>query len=58
MTRNEIYQELRDRIPALSRREATQRVFEESGVNMLLDQLIELQHVEALQILEEEANGA
>lgn len=57
MTRNEIYQALREQIPHLSRREATQRVFEESGVNMLLDQLIELQHAEALEILEEEANA-
>lgn len=55
MTREEIYEQLREQIPILQRRECTRRVME--ATDYLLDQLIELQHVEALEILEEEANG-
>lgn len=41
----EIYQELYEKIPELQRHEATPRVMSESGVDALLDELMELNKV-------------
>jgi hypothetical protein len=46
MNREEIYQGLNEMIPDLKRRKASPRVCEESGMNMLLDQLIVIQEIE------------
>jgi hypothetical protein len=56
LERGEIYEALKERTPYIARRNATYRVFQESGINLLLDQLIVIQHDEALELLEEEAN--
>lgn len=45
-TREVIYVGLEERIPHLKRRECTPRVMGESGVDMLLDRLIEIQDAE------------
>ncbi len=57
MTRDEIYEQLNEQRHFLLRRECTPRIMSESGVDALLDALITIQHSEALEILEEEANG-
>lgn len=54
LTRDEIYEALTARIPYLERHDATPRVMNESGVDLLLDQLITLQHNEAFDLLLEE----
>lgn len=57
LERDEIYEGLKERTPYISRREATYRVFEESGINLLLDQLILVQQAEISEaLLNEEAN--
>jgi hypothetical protein len=56
MNRDEIYAELNEKRYEIARRDCTSRVMSESGVDALLDQLIEIQHAEALEMLEEEAN--
>lgn len=45
-TKPEIYQALYEAIPYLQRHEATPRVMSESGVDALLDQLMELNKVQ------------
>jgi hypothetical protein len=55
MDRAEIYSQLNEERICLKRRECTPRVM--AATDLLLDQLIEIQHAEALEILEEEANG-
>ncbi len=54
MTREQIYEQLNEQIPFLRRRECTPRIME--ATDALLDMLVEIQHSEALVILEEEAN--
>ena len=54
MSRDEIYHELNQEINYLSRHECTRRVMVRT--DYLLDQLVELQHLEAMELLEEEAN--
>lgn len=54
MNRTEIYQQLNECIPELKRRDCTPRVLSESGVDTLLDSLIEIQHDEALDLLLDE----
>lgn len=54
MNREDIYSELRERIPYLQRRMCTPRVLDESGVNILLDKLLELQYLEAFELLQSE----
>ena len=49
MERNEIYEQLNDQIPYLKRHDCTRRVME--ATDLLLDQLIEVQHSEALELL-------
>lgn len=46
MTRDEIYEQLNEARYYLMRRECTPRVLSESGVDALLDQLIEIQREE------------
>jgi len=55
MNRETIYEQLREQIPNLSRRDCTRRVME--ATDILLDQLLLVQYDEAIEILEEEANG-
>ena len=55
MNREQIYDQLREQIPNLTRRDCTRRVME--ATDILLDQLLEVQYDEAIEILEEEANG-
>lgn len=57
MERGEIYEGLNEAIPYLKRRKCTPRVMSESGVDALLDKLIEIQHAEGIELLEQEANG-
>lgn len=57
MERSEIYEGLNEAIPYLKRRKCTPRVMSESGVDALLDMLVEIQHAEGLEQLEREANG-
>jgi len=52
--REAIYQAITERTPHLVRHSFTPRVFEESGVNMLLDQLIEIQKEECFDLLLDE----
>ncbi len=47
MHKAEIYEQLFETIPYLQRHEATPRIMSESGVDALLDSLIELNKVEA-----------
>lgn len=54
MNRDEIYRELNEERYFLQRHEGTPRIM--MRTNFLLDQLLEIQHQEALEILEEEAN--
>lgn len=49
-----IYEALQERIPYLRRKDCTPRVLRESGVDLLLDQLITIQHEEAFNLLLEE----
>lgn len=49
MNRESIYEQLTEAIPYLQRRECTPRVMSESGVDALLDELIEIQHTEELE---------
>ena len=44
------------RTPYLARRQATERVFEESGINRLLEQMNALLLGQCIEMLEEEAN--
>lgn len=53
--RHEIYQDLQAERPYVVRHENTPRVWE--AFNRLLDELVELQHVEAMELMETEANG-
>lgn len=55
MNRETIYEQLREQIPNLTRRDCTRRVME--ATDILLDQLLLVQYDEAIEILEEEANG-
>jgi hypothetical protein len=55
LTREQIYHELNEERYFLQRHEGTPRIM--LRTNFLLDQLLELQHQEALQLLEEEANN-
>lgn len=52
MDREEIYHDLNQMIPELKRRACTPRVL--AGVDVLLDQLIEIQHEEAMELLLDE----
>ena len=52
--REAIYQAITERTPHMVRHSGTLRVFEESGINLLLDQLIEIQHNEAFDLLLDE----
>lgn len=52
MERDEIYEQLRAQIPELKRRKCTERVMQATDV--LLDQLIEIQHEEAMELLLDE----
>ncbi len=54
MTREEIYFGLIERTPHLRRRACTPRVMSESGVDALLDKLVELQHEEGFELLLDE----
>ncbi len=54
MTRDEIYRELNEERFEIARRECTTRIM--FRTDFLLDQLLELQHLEALEMLEETAN--
>lgn len=54
---DEIREALDARIPYLSRHEATHRVFEESGINNLLDQLNALLVGQCIELMEVEVNG-
>lgn len=56
LTYDEIHEALLARIPYVARREATRRVFEESGINNLLDQLNALLVSQCVELLETEAN--
>jgi hypothetical protein len=56
-SREEIYAELNEKRFEIARRDCTPRVMSESGVDALLDRLIEIQTEEALQLLEDEANN-
>ena len=59
LERGEIYGLLVERTSFISRRNATPRIMDESGVNALLDQLIEIQQIELeteLNYLQEQYN--
>jgi len=58
LERGEIYGLLAERIPFISKKECTQRVMDESGVNALLDQLIIIQQVEFEEDLRASLEGA
>ena len=55
MNRDEIYHELNEERYFLQRHEGTARIM--MRTNFLPDQLLEIQYAEAMEILEEEANG-
>jgi hypothetical protein len=57
VNRDQIYEALRVKVPELKRRETTARVMSESGIDLLLDGLIEIQHEEAFLLLEGEEVG-
>lgn len=52
MNRHEIYEGLREIIPYLKRRGPTPRVCQESGMDALLDKLLELEMIELNQEVE------
>ena len=52
MNREEIYEQLREQIPYLQRRECTMRVMQ--ATDALLDMLVEIQHEEAMDLLLDE----
>jgi len=52
MNREQIYEQLREQIPNLQRRECTTRVME--ATDALLDMLVEIQHEEGLELLLDE----
>ncbi len=54
MNREDIYSQLRERIPYLQRRMCTPRVLEESGIDVLLDRLLEIQYLESFELLQGE----
>jgi len=49
MNREQLYEQLNEQIPYLKRHECVARVME--ATDLLLDQLIEVQHSEALELL-------
>ena len=53
--RDDIYDQLKEQIPYLKRHECVERVM--STTNQLLDRLVVIQHVEALEILESDEVG-
>jgi hypothetical protein len=55
VNREQIYHELNEERYFLQRHEGTPRIM--LRTNMLLDQLLEIQHQEALEMLEETANN-
>jgi hypothetical protein len=52
MEREEIYRQLNEQIPFLKSHGCTERIMETT--NQLLDELVEIQHVEAFTLLEDE----
>ena len=57
LTYDEIHEALTDRIPYLKRHECSPRIFEETGVDNLLDQLNAVLLIQCVELLEVEANG-
>lgn len=55
MERDNIYAQLKEQIPYLKRHECVERVM--FTTNQLLDRLIVIQHVEAIEILESDEVG-
>jgi len=49
MNREQIYEQLNEQIPYIARHECTVRVME--ATDLLLDQLIEIQHSEGMELL-------
>lgn len=56
LTYDEVWNALDARIPHLKRHNATHRVFEESGINKLLDQMNKILLTQCVELLENEAN--
>lgn len=54
LTRSEIYRGLQECTPKLQKNDWSPRTWESSGANYLLDQLVMIQHREALEMLEDE----
>jgi hypothetical protein len=52
MNREQIYEQLNEQIPYLKRHDCTRRVMEATDV--LLDQLVEIQHAEGIELLLDE----
>lgn len=55
ITREQIYAQLNVERYVVARHENTERIMHLT--NTLLDQLLEIQHAEGIEIMEEEANG-
>lgn len=52
MNREQIYEQLNEQIPYLKRHECTERIM--AATNFMLDQLVKIQHDEAMDLLLDE----